>query len=160
VLEEAQKKAEAEGEKKRIEEFTKLKEGCEKELGCTLTENDLRDLLYKGALVKQITIFPKLMDAEFRVLSTKEFSAVDQAVAQIELEGKHTREGVGDEKAKLLLSYGWLTAGGRPLGGTAEERLKTINEMPTLSVVEASKKWNVFDLLVRLSLGEGSYLKK
>jgi hypothetical protein len=157
--EEAKKKAEQD------EKILKIKADCEEALQIKITEEDARACIFKGRLIKDIVVLnsgEKPFKGTFRTLTPKELKEVDQKVAkfQTDTENSFTNQGLKDEAAMILLSYCWMAADGRPLGGTPEERRTTLDQMSAHLVGYATTAWNNFDILVQLALNNGKFIKK
>jgi len=153
---------ESQAEADLTEEFLRLKAKYEKELGAEITEEDIRDCIFKGRTTKEVTLVAgKIkLKGEFRTVLTSEIQEIDTKLASFLKNPLYTEEGVNNERAILYLTYGWMTANGRSLGNTPDERRTTINNMNMATVQQASTAWILFNHLINFAMSEDKFLKK
>jgi hypothetical protein len=162
---------EATPEEKDQLELLKTKRFWEEQLEVTLTPKDIRDYIFKGRLIKDgvfVASIPDEKDPEkcvdFKVTFQSDTPAdsaeIDEKMAAYRDKGKYTAEGIANENALLVLSCGLLSADGRPLGKTPEERYKNIKNFGNELVNLIVESWTGFKLLLKISLREKKLLKK
>ena len=142
----------------------------EDRLGIKITERDIRDYIFKGRLIKDnIEAVPGYMKATFQSMNPEELGAVDQKMAEFRENKKFTPDGLTNENALQVLSYGWIKAAeieedsvksAKSLGNTPEERYKTIQKISALAVQEVIEAWDGFNVLLKIALREKRLLKK
>lgn len=147
-----------------------LREFWEKRLQVQITERDVRDYIFKGRLIKDgVEVIPGYMKASFQSLNPEELGIIDQKMATFRETTKFTADGLSNENALQVLSYGWLRSveidGGsakapKSMGNTPEERYKTISKISALAVQEAIEAWDGFNTLLKVALKEKQLLKK
>lgn len=124
-----------------------------KDLGIEITENDLWNFLFKGALEKKgITIVPGMMYATFKTVTMKQTLEVDEKLSEY-LEKKLMESSFRNVQTVLMLSQGVIELGKtaealKSLGDSAEVREAALEKMPSLLVEKLSKKWNSFVYLL------------
>jgi len=152
-------------------EILKAKRFWEDQLEISLTPKDIRDYIFKGRLIKDgifVASIPDEKDPEkcvdFRVTfqsdTPEDSSEIDEKMATYRDKGKYTAEGIANENAILVLSCALLSADGRPLGKTSEERYKNIKKFGNDLVNLIVEAWSGYKLLLRLALREKKLLKK
>ena len=151
-------------------EIDTLRDFWQKRLGVTITERDIRDYIFKGRLIKDnIEVVPGYMKASFQSLNPEELGIIDEKMAQFREDKKFTPDGLTNENALQVLSYGWVKAvevedgtvkSAKSLGNTPEDRYKTIQKISALAVQEVIEAWDGFNVLLKIALREKRLLKK
>ena len=180
VVAPGQKDPKAEEAEQKYQDFLKFKKQSEESLGIEITDEDIRNLIFKGRMRKALTIIPGYLTGVFQTLLGTEIEVIDQHMAAWrdrttkdssgkEVPVSFTQQGLEDEKAKTLLSYVWLNSyeilpdgqsRDRPLGSKVEDRRKTIEAMGAHIISEAGRAWSEYEIFVRIMLREKTYLKK
>lgn len=158
------------------QEILNFKKMWEARLGISITHKDVREYILRGRLVKEgIIIVPGYMLATFQTHNPSELAAIDQTMAAFRETVKFTPDGLSNESAVQVLSYGWIkaalideddqTQAGNPapyrsLGENPEQRRKAIQSMGSLLVASAAECWDGFNVLIKLALKEKQILKK
>lgn len=149
----------AERERIFIQERAKLEESLETKI----TEEDIKDYIFRGRLAKEIAVIPGIMKSVFQTLNGDEAQDIDNRVALI-IDGdkKLTGPGLDNERSILNLSYSWVSAAGKPLAvnNDPKKREVYIRKMGTHLLDAAAAKLGEFNLLVKLTLREKSFIKK
>lgn len=161
-------KAEAEEEKKegdRYKDFLEYKTACESELEAELTDDDIRAVIFKSSVTKELTVVPGFLRGCFRTLTAEDVGSIDEEMsAFVKANPDLLPQAVANERAKVLLSWAWISAGAenelRSLGASPKDRRVTLNKMSATIVEEAAKTWSTFDNYMRLSLRSKTVLKK
>ena len=148
-----------------------VKDYWEEQLEIKITPTDLRNYIFNLRLVKDdvfVASFPDEKDPEkltdFRVSflahSPEDLAAIDEKMAKFRDKGGYTPDGLENEKALQVLSYGLLKVAGRSMGATAEDRYTNIRKLGGHLVDLIANAWRGFNILLRLSLQEKKLLKK
>lgn len=160
----AEKQAEAEAERQEAETLTKvdrLKKALEEELGVSISEEDIRNYIFKGVLRKEIMVVRSIgIKATFQTLNTAQMQEIDKKMSVIRAGSDYTSTGIGNENSILTLSYGWLEAAGKSLGATPAEREVHIRQMAALFVEQASEAFTNYNVLVKIALQDKGLVKK
>jgi hypothetical protein len=143
----------------------------EDQLEIKISPKDIQDYIFKGRLVKEgvfIAAYPdeKTPDSykDFRVTfqshTPADLSEIDEKMAAYRERGKFTAEGLENERSLHMLSYVLLSADGRSMGKTPDERYKNVKNFGGMIVSLIAEAWDGFNLLVRYSLREKKLFKK
>lgn len=160
--------ADSEDEDKKLKarerrQLLRTRDFWEDELEVKLTADDIRQYIFKGRLIKDVTVVAA-EDVSLKVtLQTNtpaDMNEIDERVASFRDKGKFTPDGLSNEYALWVLAYGWVKAEGRSLGATPEERYKNISQMGGELVNQVRDAWNGLNFLLRFKLKEKSLLKK
>lgn len=136
------------------------KEEIEKDLDVTLTEENLKNYLFKGQMSLDVSLVPGIMRGAVQTLRIDDLQEIDARMAEVRDQAKFTSKGLENEEAIIALSYAWTHADGKPLGTTPAERETRIRKMGTLFIERASSARIQVDTLIRLALQEKGLLKK
>lgn len=154
-------------ENKQQAQLLQMKKAYEEELGIIVTEDDIRDYIFKGRLVKSgIKIIPGYMNGSFQTLNASESCMIDEHMASYRDKGKFTPDGLDNERALTILAHTWKSAqkdGDEPyrsLGETVEARDKQIRVMGAHVIDAASYANTGFNFLLKYGLREKNILKK
>lgn len=144
------------------EQFLALKKAYEESLQTTITEDDVKDYIFKGRLTKEVNIITGVVKGTFQTLTPDEHMEIDARTAEYRENSKYTSEGVSNQSSLVRLSYLWLAANGKPLSASNDPktREKFIRKMGTHLVDAASVKYNELDMLLKLALKEKDFVKK
>ena len=153
------------------QDLNSLRTMWEKRLETRVSEKDLRDYVFKGKLIKDgVEVIPKMMRVTFQSVTPAELSEIDQKMAVFREENKWTTDGLSNENAVRVLSYGWIKTvevgedeipkAPRSMGNTPEERYKVISAIPALAVQEVIEAWEGYNTLLKIALREKRLLKK
>lgn len=148
-----------------------LRDFWEKRLEVTITPKDVRDYIFRGRLIKDnIVVIPGYMKARFQSLNPEELEQVDNKMSEFRDKGKFTQQGLDNENAIQVLSYGWLASTeigddgkdkpSKPMGATWEDRYGTVKKVQALAVQEVIEAWDGFQTLIKIALREKRLLKK
>jgi hypothetical protein len=158
-----------EDDKKQMD-LAALREHWEKRLSIKLTEKDIHNYIFKGKLIKEdIEIIPDVMKVVFQSVTAAELAEIDQSMAEFREGHKWTTDGLSNENALRVLSYGWIKTveiedgvakPARLMGNTHSDRYKTISQISALAVQEVIEAWDVFNILIKIALREKRILKK
>lgn len=139
----------------------RLKKNYEKHLEIVITEEDIKNYIFRGRMVKKdVTILTGVLKGTFRTHTPREIDEIDQQLAEVRNAGKNTVDGIANQEALRVLSYVWMEADGRSLGDTPEKRLETIKDMGSQVADRASDAWNGINFLLNYALNEKAFLKK
>lgn len=89
-----------------------------KEIGITLSEDDMTQLIFKGSLEKTVDVYktPKLkLTATLKTLTAEELDVVDELMAEDIDSIKMTRDGASTRRSMWLLSLAVTQLNGRPV---------------------------------------------
>lgn len=143
--------------------YLKQREELEKSLDTKITEEDVKEYVFKGRLAKDIEVLPGIIRCVFQTLSAEDVQEIDRQVADIaEQNKKATPDGLENERAMLNLAYSWVSAAGKPLAANSDpaKRRATIRRMGAHLVDAAIKSLREYNLLLRLVMREKQFLKK
>jgi hypothetical protein len=149
-------------EAKQEEEFKRLKASIEKRLETTITAEDIKEYIFKGALTKEVSVIPGILKCAFRTLTPTEYFEIDKREATFRDEGKFTVDGISNHRAIVTLSYAWIAADGKPISSANDPliREKHIRKLGAHVVDFATAANQNFNDLLKLTLQEKAFLKK
>jgi len=158
----AEQAPEVDPTKAQQEKFEKIKSALEQSLDTKITEEDIKEYIFKGRIVKDVQIIPGILKGSFQTLTTTQYMEIDERVAEMRSRGKNTQEGYDNDKAIINLSFSWIAADGRPLSSKDDPKIreKYIRSMGAHLVDCATAAMNDFNTLVRLTLQEKNFVKK
>jgi len=153
------------------EKLQKTVQFWEEQLEVKITPRDVQDYIFKGRLVKDgifIAAFHDDKDPEkfkdfkvtFQSHTPADLDEIDEKMAAYREKGKFTADGLENEKSLRMLSHVLLSADGRSLGKTADERYKNIKNLGGGLVALIADAWDGFNLLLRHALREKKLYKK
>lgn len=152
------------------DQLEELKKVYETTYKIQLTEDDVRDYIFKGRLIKKdVEIAPGYLKGTFYSHTPAEYAEVDKHMAAFMKAGDFTSEGASNEKAIVVLSYSWRDAAPiegdvvgsyRSLGATPQDRRKAICEMGAHIIDLASEANTALNFLLKYALREKGFVKK
>lgn len=158
----AEKVAAVDLEASQAEQYKKAKKELEDSLEVTISEDDIKSYIFKGRLVKEVSIFPGVLKATFQTLNAEEHMVIDEQLAKYIADNKYTSGGIDNQHSITLLSHAWIMIGGKPFTSKDDppKRESHIRKMGTTIIDATSKKYNELNTLIKLVLNEKSFLKK
>jgi len=144
----------------RAEQLAKLKAELENSLDTKITEEDIQNYIFKGKLIKTVSIIPGKFKGTFQTHTPKELAEIDVHMAAFRDESKQTPKGIANEESIVTLAYFWTHFAGKPLGNTPEVRMKQIRQMGGHVVSLAAKAWDDLNALLQVTLNEEQFVKK
>ena len=130
-----------------------------KMLGLELTDDDIAEYLFKGYLVKDITLV-KGKKATFKTLLPTEGYEIEDKLMEMFKEKDATQNQYSNAYALINLSYGWMKFDDQSLGESPEKRMDRISKSIGVHLIDlASKKWNQFNRAVAQMLEEPDIIK-
>jgi len=144
----------------RAEQLAALKSELEASLDAKITEDDIQDYIFKGKIIKTVSVIPGKFKGTFQTHSPKELSDIDTLMAAYRDAGKQTPKGIANEETVITLGYFWTHFAGKSLGSTPEMRIKNIRQMGGHVVSLAGKAWDDFNALLQVCLNEEQFVKK
>jgi hypothetical protein len=153
------------------ENMKKAKQFWEEQLEVRITSKDIQDYIFKGRLTKEevyIASIPDDKDPEkftdfkvtFQSHTPGDLSEIDEKMAEYRNKAKWTADGLENEKSLLTLSYVLMSADGRSLGKTPDERYKNIKNLSGGIVSLIAEAWDGLQLLIRYALRQKKLLKR
>lgn len=144
----------------RAEQLASLKTELEASLDAKITEDDIQDYIFKGKIIKAVSVIPGKYKGTFQTHSPKELAEIDTLMAAYRDNGKQTPKGIANEETVITLGYFWTHFAGKSLGNTPETRIKNIRQMGGHVVSLAGKAWDDFNALLQVCLNEEQFVKK
>jgi hypothetical protein len=142
-----------------------------KQLEIEITPDDLVSYIFQGQIVKDGIMIASFTDPkdktknkDFRVTfqsqTPADVSDIDERMAEFRDKGRYTADGLENEKALQILARGLLKADGRSIGKTPDERYANIRRLGAHTVDLITNAWRGFNILLRISMQEKTFLKK
>ena len=146
------------------EKMVKIAKDIEKDLGITISENDVWDFLFSDKLEKSgIVIVQGKMHAVFKTLFVNDNTDISKALGEV-LDLKMLEDGFRTLNTQHILSRTVLELGkpgiSKSIGKDQEERFKALGNMSALLVDKLGKKWNSFFWLLEYTINREMDEKK
>lgn len=143
-------------------EYIKYKAELEKDLDVALTVEDIKDYVFRGRIVKEVSAIPGVLRCTFQTMNPSEHLEIDKRVAAYQNEGAYTSEGIANQRSILTLSYVWIAANGKPLSAKNEpsKREDAVRKCGTDVIDRVTSAFMKFKTLVNVVMQEKSFVKK